>query len=391
MRPLSDFVLPQAGPLACGDAALKSLLGFIHQDERFCFVLERLPDNASLGQFVEMAFRYGVTLKAYRVDAMEKAKAIQKPFVALMKSDKNLHYALVSWNHPGRLNLYDSVNPTRSLSIENFQKRFSGYLLTIVNHHKINLSPEQWFHWNEKPRRKMIAIQIVQSLSISFALYFARFGMPIEWALMVLSAIAFQHVLAFVFSLDALKRFDEGVLQNYPEMVLDANRSKRFFELKIKVFMPETLLIQSFFNAYATFLYWYVMDGRLALILLIISLVFTPLIYWSQRWLQGRERSLKTLEMLSDNERMTIVSMQKVIEKSYRIAFEMNLQNALQLLLFISMLFLGLWWNNLLTFNLLIILGFTGHFYLESLRKIFDFQRGKKNRIEQLYTFITHR
>lgn len=391
MRPLKDFVLPQEGSLACGDAALKSLLAFIHQDERFCFLLERLPDNATLAQFVEMAFRYGVTLKAYRVDSMEKAKAIQKPFVALMKAEKTLHYSLVAWNHPGRLSLYDGAQGVRSFSIDHFQKRFSGYLLTIVQHRAVTLTAEQWLHWNQKPRRKLIAIQIGQSLAISIALYLARFGMPLEWALLLLTAIAIQHVVSFIFSLQVLKRFDQDLLQNYPELVMQTNQTRRFFELKINVFMPETALLNAMFNAYATLLYWFVIDARLLLMLLLVTMVFAPLIHWSRRWIHARERSLKTLETLSESEPMSVISLQNVIDKSYRIAFEINMQNALQLLLLLSLLFLGLWWSHLLTFNLLIILGFTGHVYLESLKKIFDFNRDKKARLNQLYAFISHR
>lgn len=216
------YSLTQLGLLDCGPTALKMLLAYLYQDERFLFIQETWDRPSSFKNLLEFANHFGVTLKGYKLHHPSSVRGIKKPFIALMKQPQSHYITVVPKG--GSFHILDPKGSYQKVKDPFFKDGFSGYIL-MVKHLAPHVRPDL-------PMNQLWMNRFWLGSYLLFTLIIIIwFWQPIDWIFMAGLMIGFMITwLGFVYR--QVKHIDQVMIKYYLTLIHNANQFKLFHQWK---------------------------------------------------------------------------------------------------------------------------------------------------------------
>ena len=214
----------------CGPVSLKMLLAYVHQSSDYLFLVESWPRPMSLKQIIDQATHYGVFLKGYRLQHYSHLYKLNQPFIALM-NQHHFHYVIVVPKPKGMLGLVDPQGSANQVTVQDFFKSFSGYLLRVQDIGKHTLATEEYFYSPAIPLFHYV-ILILLTL-IAWVLMLAPMaqvvfiGLCVGWSSLTLlwMMLGWNHV----------KRTNTAFINRYHPKITSKHQYQQFFYIKNQV------------------------------------------------------------------------------------------------------------------------------------------------------------
>ncbi len=216
------YSLTQLGLQDCGPAALKMLIAYLYQDERFLFIQETWDRPSTFKQLLEFANHFGVTLKGYKLHHPSSVRGLKRPFIALMKQPHS-HYVTVIPS--GRT--YQILDPNghhHKVTDRYFLNGFTGYIL-LVKHLQLTFRPDLPMNQRWMKGFFMTSYLLFTSMMLLW------FWQPIDWLLLSL-IMAGSALIWLVYLFQKVKQLDQVMMKHYLALIVDANQFKRFHQWK---------------------------------------------------------------------------------------------------------------------------------------------------------------
>lgn len=282
------YSLTQVGTQDCGPTALKMLLAYLYQDERFLFIQETWERPSTFKQLLDGAIHFGLTLKAYKLHHPSSVRGIKKPFIALMKEPTN-HYVTVI-PHGKFFQILDPSGIQRKESLQYFSKRFSGYIL-LVKHYQLNMQLDLPMNHHR------MAFFLRLSYGWFTLIVLLWFWQTVNWILFMV-IITLMTLLWLNFLYQQIKKLDISMTKHYLALIHDPEQFKRFqlwkqgwFSLPIN-HLYRTMIITS------TFIYVSFASTQFLLILAIFHLIMG---LWIPKMARDDEQALRTITTLEQS------------------------------------------------------------------------------------------
>jgi hypothetical protein len=217
------FAVRQLGQADCGPTALKMLIAYLYQDERYLFLQETWDRPSSFQHLLENAQHLGVTLKGYRLHHPSSIRGIKAPFLALMKQPGH-HYVTLIPIGKGRFHLLDPQAEPRLVKVDFFQQNFTGYLL-LVKHWRTNML-------DKIPMQRLFFPGFfLISISGFIGILTAWFWQQHHWVLWLgLAGIGF--ILWGYYVYQRMRYLDRWMIHHYLPLIDHTEQFKRFHEWK---------------------------------------------------------------------------------------------------------------------------------------------------------------
>jgi len=211
----------------CGPVSLKMVLAFIHQSPDYLFLLEAWPRPMSLKQMIDIAIDYGVFFKGYRLQHYSHLYKMDQVFIALM-NQAQFHYVMVIPKPKGKLLLIDPNGTTKQLSIQDFFKHFSGYLLRIQDKRNHVLTTKQYFQTPSIPPYHYVIVSILTTLALLVLLMpfqlFAFIGLSLAWT-------TFTILWVFL-GWKQIKHINDQLIRLFHIKITSRTQYQHFFHIK---------------------------------------------------------------------------------------------------------------------------------------------------------------
>lgn len=374
----------------CGDAALKSLLNHWYQKAVFFDVIDVVPPQATLAQMQRFARMYGLSIKAFKVDHLNKTKAINHPFIVLTKSQTTTHYMLVQWHDAQRLKTAHQ-GETLIVDAETLQQSFTGYLLHSEGFQKFSLPKKAFIQWNVKSLHGIQWMQLLTLSIVTVSMVVMSLGLPVDGFIWIVAMLIMQYIFHQVQWLLGLHQFDHQLMKRYAHWIHDAKQYERFQHLKIALLKPVLLLTQSMFYGYLLWLYGWLIDDRLGWLCLLLALPYGWIKVLVNEWTQNKEKQLEHLETSFFNGSIVIENFHHFQSKTLAYMFKIQGMFLVKMILISSIAFLFLWLTTGLSIYSLSILISLLWFWTNNIDQGLSHFSLKKKAKHLIYEFIIHR
>ena len=206
----------------CGPTALKMLIAYLYQDERFLFIQETWERPSTFKNLLEFANHFGITLKGYKLHHPSSVRGIKKPFIALMRQPHS-HYVTVIPLGQG-FKILDPNGSQQNVTDRYFQEGFSGYIL-LVKHLHLQIRPDLPMN------QQKMKVFFLGSYGLFTSLLFLWFWQPIDWMVMTMIMAGLTFIwISYVYR--QVKHLDQVMIKHYLALIVDTLQFKRFHQWK---------------------------------------------------------------------------------------------------------------------------------------------------------------
>ncbi len=214
--------MTQLGLQDCGPTALKMLLAYLYQDERFLFIQETWERPSTFKHLLEFANHFGITLKGYKLHHPSSVRGIKKPFIALMKQPHSHYVTVIPLG--GTFHVLDPNGKQQKVNDRYFLDGFSGYIL-LVKHLHLHIRPDlpMNHHWMKS--------FFIGSYILFTSMMLLWFWQPIDWILLAMM-LALLTVTWLSYLYRKVKHLDEVMMKHYLALIVDTEQLKRFHQWK---------------------------------------------------------------------------------------------------------------------------------------------------------------
>lgn len=390
MKWQSTFLLAQTKSGTCGDVAMKSLLNHCYDKAIFHRIIDFVPQQANLTQMQRFGHMFGLQLKAYKVDHISKTKSIKQPFIALTQEASMNHYQLVQWHDSITLKT-NAFGETLYVDANHFQKTFTGYLMHTDTFYKQKIHPKAFFQWNMKSANFVQGIQVIALSVFSILVLLISVGLPLDIFTLVITMMIINHLFYHSQWLMGLKQFDTSLMKQFRLWIHDAKQYERFQHLKVVILKPTLVLMQSLFNAYLLWFYAWLMDERLAWILLLLIIPYAVLTAFILTWNQKKEQWLERQESNFLHGLIAVDDYVAFQRSSYHYLFWMQVLSLIKVIVIVLIAFIFLFLIDALTIYALSIVVSILWFWGKNIDQWMQYGPIEKKAKQSIYGFIIHR
>jgi hypothetical protein len=216
-------------------------------------------------------------------------------------------------------------------------------------------------------------------------------GLPLDIFTLVITMMIINHLFYHSQWLMGLKQFDTSLMKQFRLWIHDAKQYERFQHLKVVILKPTLVLMQSLFNAYLLWFYAWLMDERLAWILLLLIIPYAVLTAFILTWNQKKEQWLERQESNFLHGLIAVDDYVAFQRSSYHYLFWMQVLSLLKVIVIVLIAFIFLFLIDALTIYALSIVVSILWFWGKNIDQWMQYGPIEKKAKQSIYGFIIHR
>ena len=135
-----NYIILQDGIKECGSACLLSIIRYYGGNVSLEKLLELTNTNKEGTNFYDItkaAYEIGLMAKGYKIENISNLFEIENPFISQIVINNYMHFVVVYKIKNNIITIMDPAKGMVKLSIDNFSKLWTGYILTIEPYKKL--------------------------------------------------------------------------------------------------------------------------------------------------------------------------------------------------------------------------------------------------------------
>lgn len=188
-----NLIVMQDGNKDCGAACLLSIIHFFGGDislDRIVDMLKTTKEGTNFYNISEVAGKFGLVAKCFKVDDIDKIKNISIPFIVQVSNNSYNHFVVVYKINNNKVTIMDPARGKCSLDIFDFSNIWTGYIMLFE---KVSSIPNYKY---DKVLNKIICTSLIKNINIIlFLIILSIIFTVLSCILSLYSEIVFDKVI----------------------------------------------------------------------------------------------------------------------------------------------------------------------------------------------------
>lgn len=188
-----NLIVMQEGNKDCGAACLLSIIRFFGGDislDRIVDMVKTTKDGTNFYNISEVAGKFGLVTKCFKVDNIEKIKNLSTPFIVQVSDNGYKHFVVIYNINNNKMTIMDPGRGKSNLDIFDFSNMWTGYIMIFE---KVSNVPN---YNDDNLLNKIIGTVLIKNINIIlFLVILSIIFTVISCTLSLYSEIVFDKVI----------------------------------------------------------------------------------------------------------------------------------------------------------------------------------------------------
>lgn len=188
-----NLIVMQEGSKDCGAACLLSIIRFFGGDislDRIVDMVKTTREGTNFYNISDVAGKFGLVTKCFRVDDIDKIKNISTPFIVQVSNNGYNHFIVVYKINNNKITIMDPARGKSNLDIFDFSNMWTGYIMLFE---KVSNIPT---YKEDKVLNKIIYTTLIKNINIIlFLIILSIIFTVISCVLSLYSEMVFDKVI----------------------------------------------------------------------------------------------------------------------------------------------------------------------------------------------------